>query len=575
MDKKRFITTINIVLRAFLLLPVASFAHVIAITPTTPFPTAVPVTSSATATFTITNISKANITAIDKSRYPSGSGLSTSSNTCGRVLRPNQSCTMQVTIQAPLTAQTISSALQVWAKPTVDGVQFPFTIHVAGSLPSITLEAIPVNSQLPTLRDPVVAHDGSNWLIVSGTTGNFHQFENTFFISSLYVYNPSTRQLNSMSVSSITGLPTAVKIQLASSNVEFLEDGDTLYIIGGFYTPDNIHWSTLNTITSINIPDLIQAIITNNTSLALSSVNVNTSISQFQVTGGQLGKIGNDFYLTFGHNCFGDNYCSGGQVYTNSIYQFSTDPTLSSISIINTATHTDTDNSGWRRRDYSLIPFMLGNTQTLLAEGGPFTQGSNAVVWTNGIDFNGNLQANGSFINQQANQYFAPSLSMYSASKNVSYAATFSGLSNLYWTKTGLVHDATTPYGNILDLISYNSTGTVQEYANTQPMCSGHPVASCLYMGLTAAFIPVSNSNYFDSRHILQLDHLPQNTKTLVGYIYAGMLSPVREIFTSIPPPNGPSYTTNNVYAVYVVPSGTGAVMWKNITNLYPGIPHS
>lgn len=445
-------------------------------------------------------------------------------------------------------------------------------------LPSITLEAIPINSQLPEVRDPIVAQDDNNWLIVSGTTGNFHQFEINSFISSIYVYNPSTTELSSMSS---TYLPQEVQKQLKSSNPEFLEDGETLYIIGGFYTADNINWSTLNTITAINIPGMIEAIKTNNTNLA-SCVNYSTSIpQQFQVTGGQLGKIGSDFYLAFGQNCSGDNYCggpNGQQIYTNSIYQFSMDPTLSSISIINTATRADNDNSGWRRRDYTLVPFMRGNTETLLAEGGPFTQPTNpnpGAVWTNGIEFNGNLHANNSFINQQANQYATSSLSMYSASRNEIYAATFSGLSNLYWSTTRLVQDLTTPYGNILDLISYNTNGTVQEYANMHPMCSGQPVASCLYMGLAAIFIPVSNSNFFDSRNILQLDQLPNNTKTLVGYIYAGLLSPAQNIFTSTPPPNGPSYTTNNVYAVYVIPSGTGDVMWNNITNLYAGIPNS
>lgn len=74
-------------------------------------------------------------------------------------------------------------------------------------LPSITLEAIPINSQLPKLRDPVVAYNGDNWLIVSGTTGNFHQFENSYFISNIYVYNPSTMQLYSMSNTSLPVIP--------------------------------------------------------------------------------------------------------------------------------------------------------------------------------------------------------------------------------------------------------------------------------------------------------------------------------------------------------------------------------
>ena len=567
--QKRFIGTLSMTLSAFLLSP-AAYAHVLAITATTPFPAAVAATSSTIASFTVTNISKANITPVDISKYPPGSGLSTSSNTCGHLLKPNQSCAMQVTLQAPSNVKSISGALQVAGRPTVDGVQYPFTITITPGLPTITLEDVPFNSQLPALRDPVVAENGGTWLIMGGTTGNFHQFENTFFIPNMYAYNPSTTQLYSMNINS-TNMPTAVKSQLASSNTEFLEDGDTLYIIGGFNTTDNINFTTLQTITAINIPGMINAIKTNNTNVA-PFVTFNSSIPQFQVTGGQLGKIGNYFYLTFGHNCGGDNYCTPTQAYTNSIYQFTADPTLASLAIVNTATHLDNDNSGWRRRDYSLVPFMMGTTESLFAMGGPFTQGPDAVVWTNGIIFTGNLQANDNFINQQANQYFAPSLSMYSTSANASYVATFSGLSNLYWSSTGLVNDPTTPYGNILDLITYGgSVGKVQEYANVQPLCSGQPVASCLYMGLTAIFIPNTNTNYYDSRHILQMDKLPKNTKTLVGYVYAGLLSPVREIFTSTPPPNGPSYTTNKVYAVYVVPSGSGPTAWKNITNMYPG----
>ena len=73
----------------------------------------------------------------------------------------------------------------------------------------------------------------------------------------------------------------------------------------------------------------------------------------------------------------------------------------------------------------------------------------------------------------------------------------------------------------------------------------------------------------------MQLDQLPANTKTLVGYLYAGLLSPVQDVFSSTPPPNGPSYTTNTVYAVYLVPAGSGAGTWKNVTNMNPGIPHT
>jgi hypothetical protein len=546
----------------FLFFPMAAYAHLISITPTTPFPATVAATSRTTATFTVTNIaSRISVTVIDQSNFPSSSGLSVSSSTCGSLLAPGQSCTIQVSLQAPSAGRVISAELKEWAQPSADGVQYPINVTVSAfSLPNITL--VPVNSSaLPALREPIVATSAGSWLIMSGALGGFHDFNNNFN-PNISVYNPNTQQINSVSVSS-TNLPIALKNQLASSDPEFLQDGNTLYVIGGFYTPDNVNWTTLNTITAINISGMMNAVINGQTNLA-AFVATNSIIPQFKVAGGQLGKIGSNFYLTFGQDCEGA-YCATSQTYTNSIYQFITDPTLATTAIINTVSRPDLDGSGFRRRDYTLAPFMLGSTPTLFAMGGPFTPGNEANVWTNGINFNANLQANINFINQQANQYSSPNLSMYSTNSNVSYVATFSGLSNLYWSTSGLVYDNTTPYGNILDLITSDASGNVQEYANMQPLCSGQPLASCLYMGLAGQFIPVANN--YDSRSILQLDQLPQNSPTLVGYVYAGLVSSARNIFVT----PDPTTASNQVYAVYVTPAGSGAVNWQSITNLFPG----
>jgi hypothetical protein len=550
---------IKIILSIALLFPIVVYAHLISITATSPFPATVPATSRTIATFKVTNIAaKVSVSAINQSNFPSNSGLSIASSTCGGLLTPGKSCTIQVAFNAPAVGQTISSALKVWAKPSADGVQYPFNVTVTLGLPTITL--VPVDSsQLPALRDPIVAIHNGVWLIVSGSLANMHDFNNNFN-TDIYVYNPVTKQKYSVPISS-TNLPTPIKNQLASSNPVFLQHGDTLYIIGGFYTPNNTTFTTLNTITAINVPGMIDAIINNQVNLA-PLVTYNTSIPQFQVTGGQLETIGDDFYLAFGQNCEG-NYCAVSQIYSNSIYQFRTDPTLSSITIVNSITHSDTDGSGWRRRDYTLAPFMLGNTELMLALGGPFTLPP-TLIWTNAISFNANLQFNNHFITQQANQYLGASLSMHSANSNMSYVATFSTLSNLYWSTSGLQYKVVTPYGNILDLISSDAAGNVQEYANLQPMCSGRPLASCLYMGLAAEFIPVPN--YYDSRFILQLDQLPQHTPTLVGYIYGGLVSLSQIILAT-----DATSPSNQVYAVYLTPAGSGTLEWQRITNFFQG----
>jgi len=559
----RLLDSIKIIVSLILLVPMAAYAHLISITATTPFPASVIANSRTLATFTVTNTtSKTNVTVIDQSNFSSGSGLSIASSTCGSLLSPGQSCTIQVYLNASSENQTISSELKEWAKPSADGVKYPINVAVIAnaSLPNISLVAVSSNN-LPSVRGPIVATNDGDWLVLSGSLGNFHNFNNDFN-PNIYVYNPSTGQTYSVAISS-TNLPTAVKNQISSTDQIFLQDGNTLYIIGGFYTPDNTVFTTLNTISAINVSGMMNAVINGSTNLA-PFVTDNTSVPQFKVTGGQLGKIGNYFYLTFGQDCEG-NYCGTSQTYTNSIYQISMDSTLSSINIVNSVTHGDGDGSGWRRRDYTLVPFMVGSTETLFALGGPFTPGSNALVWTNGIDFDGSLQANSNFINQQANQYLAPALSMYSSSQQTSYVATFGGLSNLYWSTSGLVNDNTTPYGNILDLITSDASGNTQEYANIQPLCSGQPLASCLYMGLSAQFVPVTAS-YYDSRGILQIDQLSQNSSTLIGYLYAGLLSTSQDVFG-----NDESFPTNQIYAVYVTPNGSGSVNWQKVTNLFPG----
>ncbi len=188
-------------------------------------------------------------------------------------------------------------------------------------------------------------------------------------------------------------------------------------------------------------------------------------------------------------------------------------------------------------------------------------------VWANDILCNGDLQCITLFYKQQTNQYLAPFLSMYSAQRDTNYLATFSGLSNLYYDSTGnFAREFATPYGNILDLLAIDSSGNVQEYANTQPMCSGNALNNCLYMGLTAAFIR-TDGDFFDSRNTLLLDKIPQNTATLVGYLYGGLLSTVQTIF----PTDGsssPAVPTNAIYAVYINLADS-EINWSNITNIY------
>lgn len=119
------------ILAVLLFSPLIAFAHIMQITPISPFPSAVSAFSTPmTASYLVANVSRSvKFTAIDRSQFPAGSGLSISSSTCGNVLTPGQSCKITLTLEA-MSPLTITTYLREWAKPTADGMQYPINVQV-------------------------------------------------------------------------------------------------------------------------------------------------------------------------------------------------------------------------------------------------------------------------------------------------------------------------------------------------------------------------------------------------------------------------------------------------------------
>jgi hypothetical protein len=129
MTKAQIAVKIIGILMIYSCLAMPAFAHLISITPTTPFPSTVNALSITTAVYTVTNLTtKAPLTIIDQSDFPVG--LSISASTCHAPIQPKQSCNITLQLNAPAAAQTISTKLKEWASPSDDGVQYPININV-------------------------------------------------------------------------------------------------------------------------------------------------------------------------------------------------------------------------------------------------------------------------------------------------------------------------------------------------------------------------------------------------------------------------------------------------------------
>ena len=138
----------------FLFYPFTVFAHLIAITPTAPFPATVNVGTTTTAIYTVTNISKIPITVVDQSQFPLG--LSILSSTCGTLMKAGASCAIQLQLIAPAVSTLISTELKEWAKPSADGVKFPIVVRV-------------IPSSVPTTQFTITPSAGANGSISPST----------------------------------------------------------------------------------------------------------------------------------------------------------------------------------------------------------------------------------------------------------------------------------------------------------------------------------------------------------------------------------------------------------------------
>ena len=116
-------------------------------------------------------------------------------------------------------------------------------------------------------------------------------------------------------------LPAAIQEQLSSTNMEFHQDGDFLYIIGGYgYSNTADDHITYPNLTAVNVPEVIKAIL-NETSFVAYFRQIKDD--QFAVTGGYLNKIYDTYFLTGGQRFDGRynpmNHPTFKQEYTNSI----------------------------------------------------------------------------------------------------------------------------------------------------------------------------------------------------------------------------------------------------------------
>jgi len=410
----------------------------------------------------------------------------------------------------------------------------PFNIHIE-----------PMNiPQLGGIQAYAFAQNDGKWLIVGGRLDGLHRrqpfaaFDVSGNNNQLLVIDPMTQQKWS---APITSLPVAIQEQLSSTNIQFHQEGDYLYVIGGYgYHAATDEKITFNNLLAIKVSDVINAVISN---ASFTSFFRQISDPLFAVTGGHLKKINNTYYLIGGHK-FDGNYNPMGnptytQVYTEAIRKFNLVDNGSTISVTHLPSFNDPTNL--HRRDYNAVPQILENeSEGITAFSGVF-QPNIDLPFLNcvNIDSTG-YQVNNAF-QQYYNHYHCAVLPIYSNVNNEMHSVFFGGIAQYYDDMGTLVQDNNVPFVKTIARVTRNSTGVMAEYKL--------PIEMPSLLGAGAEFIPKKDVPHY-ANEVFKLDDFTEDT-TLVGYIYGGISSTAANIFFTNT--GAESSASSQIFKVFVI----------------------
>lgn len=385
------------------------------------------------------------------------------------------------------------------------------------------------------------------WLVLGGRIDGLHQRQPfAAFLANdnntnAFVIDPENEQVWSTSLSS---LPTSIFEQLQSTNQEFYQRGNELYIIGGYgYSLTKNDHITYANLTAVDVNGVTNAIINEET---ISTFFRQISYPKLAVTGGYLGYLDSVFYLAGGqyfegrYNPMGPNHGPGFiQEYTDAIRKFKIEDDGNTLSIVDFSEEVDADNL--HRRDYNMVPQFFPNGDSGFTMFSGVFQQDVDLPFLNSVDiYPSGYMVNNDF-NQYLSQYHSARLPIFDEENNVMHTVFFGGMSQFNLDDNGnLVEDENIPFVKTISQVTRLSNGEMEEVKLNIEMPT--------LVGSGAEFIPHPDATFI-AEEILALDNISQQ-KTLVGYIYGGIESSQENIFFINK--GTQSFASNVVFKVFI-----------------------
>jgi hypothetical protein len=449
----------------------------------------------------------------------------------------------------------------------------PFTIEasedVSGRFPGA-----------PRLQSFAWAQWEGKWIFIAGRTTGYHgeggkdaDFPRSGANDKIWVVDPSGSGLARTWSVPLADLPpslSAVKDQWMSSNPEFVQDKDTLYLAGGYGQNAAGTWGTYPILSSVHLPSLVKAVTEKGDLSAAISYATSPLV---QVAGGELLKLDNGLFYLIGGHVFTGSYRDfeaaeekstprASQQYTGEIRKLRVAGDKNGH--LTVALVQRYRNPEFARRDLNatLVIQPDGHSLGAAAYGGVFTKDqlgfSKAIYWSAASpphvaeDYE-----------QKMSGYSCAKLALFDPDSRTMLTTFFGGISRWTWNPDHAEFQAAPRAGAKSEIVYFDGLqwidqittlvrGPHQTYESVQP---SNRLAG--YLGTNAAFLPASglprlraDADVFDLQAL-------RGKRVLAGYIYGGIRAFPREFPYRDDSPlyhsgNVPTRSSEIIVAVYI-----------------------
>lgn len=414
-------------------------------------------------------------------------------------------------------------------------VNFPFGLKV---IP----KTIP---GLPGIHSYAFGQVNGKWIVIGGRLDGIHArqpfsaFPENQNNTSVFCIDPVNEQFWQVPLPTQS---TAVFEQLQSTNMNFHQLGDTLYIIGGYgFSASAQDHITYPQLTTVQLDVLVQDIMNG----ADISANFKTvSDQRFAVTGGHLEWMDTALVLVGGHRFDGRynpmNNPTYTQSYTNEIRKFTvnnsgTVPQVTSYQAVNDPIHL-------HRRDYNLVPqHFPDGTDGFMISSGVFQIGVD-LPFLYPVDIKPTGHTPRTTFNQYLSHYHSAVASIYDSVLHENHTLFFGGMSQYYYNNGTLVQDDQVPFVKTISRLTRASNDSLYE--------AQFPIEMPGYLGASAEFI--LNTSVPHSHHGMIYQQGIIGDSVMIGHIFGGLKSSTQHPFSTNSIQN--SEASSNLFEVWLYP---------------------